>query len=57
MKYLRPVKKEVVSAERFLAISEQSKNIEKTRFIAPIIGKNGFGKFEITYKYPELRNG
>lgn len=57
MKILAPVKKEIVSPEVFIKLSNTSNNIERSRFIAPKIGGKGFGKFEVTYRYAELRHG
>lgn len=53
---LRPIKTEQVTAIQFLIITEKSNNIEKSRFIPPRVGSNDFGKFEITYRIPELKH-
>jgi hypothetical protein len=53
---LRPIKTEQVTAIQFLTISKKSNNIEKSRFIPPSLGDKDFGKFEITYRIPELKH-
>lgn len=53
---LRPIKTERLTAIKFLEISEKSNNIEKSRFIPPKLGSKGFGKFEVTYRIPELKH-
>lgn len=48
-----PVRHEVVSAEEFLRLTtEQPHLIERSRFVSPVPGKRGFGKFEVTYITP-----
>ena len=56
-KILVPVNKETVNSRDFLAILETRRNdIKKSRFIPPKLGSNnGFGYFEIEYKYSKLK--
>lgn len=55
-KILVPVKKETVDSKAFLQIlSEEKSNIKSSRFIPPMFGDRGFGKFEIEYKFSKLK--
>ncbi|MBV7434469.1 hypothetical protein KRX19_05450 [Cardiobacteriaceae bacterium TAE3-ERU3] len=51
-----PKKKEKVSARRLLSEDLQNnKNVKSVRFNPPVVGKKGFGSFEVEYKNPVLR--
>lgn len=56
MSILHPVERETVSAKQFLEIAKRSNNIESVHFVSPRIGDGTFGRFEIKYKSPVIRN-
>jgi hypothetical protein len=52
---LTPVKCKIFSAEEFLKLAKKRGHlIESYRFIAPRIGKKGFGMVKVTFKDWEL---
>jgi len=52
---LVPISTERMSAKKFLATSKNGENIASVRFIPSRIGSRRFGRFEVTYKSPMLR--
>lgn len=53
---LTPIRTEVVSPAEYLRIARESPHlIERSRFVAPTIGKRDFGGFELKYVVPVLR--
>lgn len=48
-----PVRQETVSAKEFLRLSTESPHlIARSRYVAPTIGRNDFGRFEVRYSIP-----
>jgi len=53
---LLPVRVERLAPNKFIETIERNKgNIERTRFIPPVIGSRGFGTFEVRYRTSVLR--
>lgn len=51
-----PVRKEILSPREFLRLSKESPHlIQRSRFIGPIVGRAGFGGFEVQYSVPMLK--
>ena len=54
---MTPVRRETVSAAEFVRIvNERPHAIARSRFEAPRLGERGFGRFEVEYTTPILRN-
>lgn len=53
---MAPVRKEVLSPQEFLRLTEESPHlIQRSRFIGPKVGRSGFGSFEVQYSIPVLK--
>lgn len=58
MQTYMPTSTQTVSPEEYMElVKKDAKNIKRSRFIPPRLGKKGFGKFEIEYKTPRLLTG
>jgi hypothetical protein len=54
-KIYRPHRVERMSPERYVRLAEARGDlIKKSRFVAPELGDNSFGHFEVEYKEPVL---
>ncbi|MBF0493249.1 MAG: hypothetical protein HQM15_10770 [Deltaproteobacteria bacterium] len=54
--YLGPTNEEAINPQDYLKLTEKDKlDIESVRIIPPTLGKNGFGKMLIKYKFPIYR--
>ena len=53
LKELRPTTTEVLSSEKYLALSSKEKaNIFQAKIIPPVLGDKDFGKIQVDYKSP-----
>ncbi len=53
LKDLRLATTEVLSPQRYLALSPQEKaNISQAKIIPPVLGEKDFGKIQVDYKFP-----
>ncbi|WP_454706662.1 hypothetical protein [Delftia acidovorans] len=51
------VRREVLTPSEFRKLLHESPElIARSRFIAPVMGKKGFGNFEVQYTIPRLKN-
>ena len=52
-----PIREETVSAKEFLRLSTESPHlIARSRYVAPTIGRQDFGRFEVRYTVPMLKH-
>lgn len=54
---LEPVRREVLTPTEFKRLLKESPDlIARSRFLAPTMGKNNFGGFDVQYTVPRLKN-
>lgn len=54
---LELVRKDVLTPTEYRKLMHESPElIARSRFVAPVMGKKGFGSFEVQYTIPRLKN-